>query len=106
ETRRRVEVAMERSWSPDGVMRQTAAIAGSADRTEGLRKVKVPTLVIHGLKDLLVVPSGGTATAAAVPGCRLLMFPDMGHNLPEPRQDEMVAAIVRNTLRASTGVSV
>ena len=48
----------------------------------------------------------GTATAAVIPGSRLLMFPDMGHNLPEPRQDEMVAAIVRNTLRSSVGDGV
>ena len=97
---------MERSWCPDGVMRQAAAIGGSDDRTAGLRNVKAPSLVIHGLKDLLVAPSGGTATAAAIPGSRLLMFPDMGHNLPEPRQDEMVAAIVRNTLRSSVGDGV
>ncbi len=100
QARRRIEAAIERSWTPEGVMRQTAAIAGSPNRTEALRSVTAPTLVVHGLKDLLVVPSGGTATAAAVPGSRLLMFPDMGHNLPEPRQDEMVAAIVANTLRA------
>ena len=106
EARRRIQAAIDRAWTPEGVMRQTAAIAGSPDRTDALGNVKAPTLVIHGIKDLLVVPSGGIATAAAVPGARLLMFPDMGHNIPEPRQDEMVAAIVRNTLRASTGVSV
>ena len=82
-------------------MRQTAAIAGSADRTDALASVVAPTLVIHGIKDLLVAPSGGIATAAAVAGSRLLMFPDMGHNLPEPRQDEMVAAIVANTGRGA-----
>ena len=99
ETVGRIEAAVARSWAPQGVMRQTAAIAGSPDRTEGLGRVEVPTLVIHGIKDLLVMPSGGIATAAAIPGSRLLMFPDMGHNLPEPRQDEMVSAIVKNTLR-------
>ena len=58
--------------------------------------------MIHGLKDLLVLPSGGTATCDGDSGLsRLLMFPDMGHNLPEPRQDEIVAAMVRNTLRAT-----
>ncbi|MEM9463729.1 MAG: alpha/beta fold hydrolase [Actinomycetota bacterium] len=102
ETERRMTASIARSWAPHGVMRQTAAIAGSADRTDDLRGVTVPTLVIHGIKDLLVLPSGGIATAAAVPGSRLLMFPDMGHNLPEPRQDEMVAAIVANTLRGSS----
>ena len=57
----------------------------------------------QGLEQTKVI---GTATAAAIPGSRLLMFPDMGHNLPEPRQDEMVAAIVRNTLRSSVGDGV
>ena len=55
----------------------------SPDRTAGLATCRVPTLVIHGLVDTLVKPSGGIATAAAVPGARLLMFPDMGHDLPE-----------------------
>ena len=100
EARIQMAAAIERSWTPDGVMRQTAAIAGSRDRTAGLHGVTAPTLVIHGLQDLLVLPSGGTATAAAVPGSRLLMFPDMGHNLPTARTSEMVAAIRSNAARA------
>ena len=101
DTRTRMAAAIERSWTPDGVMRQTAAIGGSADRTSGLHDVTAPTLVVHGLKDLLVLPSGGIATAAAVPGSRLLMFPDMGHNLPAARTPEMVAAIRLNADRAA-----
>ena len=62
--------------------------------------MSTPTLVIHGIKDHLVMPSGGTATAAAIPGSRLLMFPDMGHNLPEPRNAEIVGAIRANAERA------
>ena len=100
DTRARMAAAIERSWTPDGVMRQTAAIGGSPDRTAGLHEVTAPTLVVHGLKDLLVLPSGGIATAAAVPGSRLLMFPDMGHNLPAARTPEMVAAIRLNADRA------
>ena len=59
-----------------------------------------PTLVIHGLADPLVQPSGGIATAEAVPGSRLLMFPDMGHDLPRSRWDEIVDAITTNAHRA------
>lgn len=102
ETRRRAAAGIERAWTPDGVGRQTAAIAGSPDRTEALGSVTAPTLVIHGLKDLLVQPSGGTATAAAIPDSRLLMFPDMGHNLPAPRHAEIVAAIRANAGRATS----
>ncbi len=97
-----VRDAVRRSVNPIGAMRQLLAILASPDRTEGLRTVRVPTLVIHGLEDPLVVPSGGIATARAVPGSRLLMFPDMGHDLPRPRRAEIVEAIARNARRAAT----
>ena len=98
--RGRIEASLARAFHPDGVERQTAAIAGSDDRTADLASVTAPTLVIHGLKDLLIVPSGGIATAEAIPGSRLLMFPGMGHDLPPELNGEIVDAIVANTRRA------
>lgn len=95
------EAAVARSYRPDGTARQTAAIMASPDRTAYLEMLRVPTLVIHGLVDPLVRPSGGIATATAVPGSRLLMFPDMGHDLPAPRLGEMVDAIEVNARRAA-----
>jgi pimeloyl-ACP methyl ester carboxylesterase len=95
-----VERALEISDDHDGTARQTMAIAASPDRTPALRVLDVPTLVIHGMLDRLVLPSGGIATARAVPRSRLLMFPDMAHDLPRPRWDEIVEAIVANTRRA------
>lgn len=85
----------------EGTARQTAAIGASPDRTPGLRQLTMPALVIHGLEDPLVMPSGGIATAKAIPGARLLMFPDMGHNLPNHRWPEVFDAIVANTKRAT-----
>lgn len=101
EARRMVEVSVARSFRPAGVARQTAAILASHDRTGGLRRLHLPALVIHGLVDPLVRLSGGIATAAAIPGSRLLMFNDMGHDLPATRWDEMAAAIARNAELAS-----
>jgi len=95
------ERSIARSWTPDGANRQTAAIAASADRTAALANVAAPTLVIHGLVDPLVKPSGGVATAKAIPGSRLINYPDMGHDLPRSRWTEIIAAIVENTLRSS-----
>lgn len=89
------EAAVARSFRPHGVARQTAAIMASADRTEGLSRLAVPALVVHGLIDPLVKPSGGIATAQAIPGSRLLMFNDMAHDLPAPRLPEIVDAIAR-----------
>jgi pimeloyl-ACP methyl ester carboxylesterase len=89
------EAAVARSFRPDGVSRQTAAIMASADRTDALSRLDVPALVVHGLVDPLVKPSGGIATAKALRGSRLLMFGDMGRDLPAPRIPEIVDAIAR-----------
>jgi pimeloyl-ACP methyl ester carboxylesterase len=102
ETRRLVEEEHGRNYDPDGGSRQTMAIIASPDRTWDLQRVAVPTLVIHGLLDRLVMPSGGVATAKAIPGSRLLMYPDMAHDLPRPRWDEIIEEIVTNTRRAET----
>ncbi|MBR7744389.1 alpha/beta fold hydrolase [Phycicoccus sp. BSK3Z-2] len=97
---RSVRAAVERSQSPYGGARHLLAILTSEDRTEGLRGVTAPTLVVHGLADPLVEASGGVATARAVPGSRMLVFPDMGHDLPASRRGEMVEAIAVNAARA------
>jgi len=86
---------LERSFRPEGTARQTTAIMAGPDRTAGLRRVNVPTLVVHGLVDPLVRPSGGVATARAVPGARLIMYPDMGHDLPRPRWPDLTTEIRR-----------
>ncbi len=105
EFRRMAQAAIARSFRPAGTARQTAAIMASPDRTPGLQRLHVPTLVVHGLLDHLVRPSGGIATASAVPGSTLLMFNDMGHDLPRTRWAEMAEAIRRNSLRAAQPVS-
>jgi pimeloyl-ACP methyl ester carboxylesterase len=94
------EQEFRRSYRPDGTARQTMAIAASPDRTAALRRVTAPTLVVHGLLDRLVMPSGGVTTARAVPGSRLLMYPDMAHDLPRTRWDEIMDEIVVNARRA------
>ena len=101
EMRQLGEEAFARSFRPDGVARQTVAIAASRDRTWDLGRVRVPTLVMHGLVDPLVMPSGGIATARAVPRSKLVMYSDMGHDLPRPRWDDIVGEIVQNARRAA-----
>ena len=64
----------------------------------------MPTLVIHGLVDPLVTPSGGIATAEAIPGAKLVMYADMGHDLPRPRWDDIIDEIAANAHRAGAEV--
>jgi pimeloyl-ACP methyl ester carboxylesterase len=95
--RSRAAAAYDRCYCPDGTARQLAAILASPDRTEGLHHVRLPFLVVHGEADPLVTVSGGLATAAAVPGSKLITIPGMGHDLPEQLWDQITDAIVSNT---------
>ena len=90
----------DRYYDPQGVVRQTAAIAVAHDRTGGLRELSVPALVIHGRDDPLVELSGGEATAAAIPGAELLIIDGMGHDLPRPVWPTIADAIARTVRRA------
>jgi pimeloyl-ACP methyl ester carboxylesterase len=62
-----------------GAFRQIGAIFNSGDRTAQLKKIKAPTLVIHGDQDPLVSTSGGYATADAIPKAKLVIVAGMGH---------------------------
>lgn len=77
-------LAFDRGHDEVAIARQAIATVASGDRTEMLRQVRVPTLVIHGLADTMCDPSGGRATAAAITGARLVTFEGMGHTLPAP----------------------
>jgi pimeloyl-ACP methyl ester carboxylesterase len=57
----------------------------------------VPTLVIHGRDDTLITPAGGIRTAELVPGARLLLLEDMGHDRPEPLLPVLCDAILSHT---------
>lgn len=99
--RARAAAAYDRSYCPEGTARQLAAILASPDRTAGLHSVDIPFLVLHGEADPLVTLSGGEATAAAVPGAKLITYPGMGHDLPELLWDEIAEAIAANTALAA-----
>jgi pimeloyl-ACP methyl ester carboxylesterase len=89
--------------NPAGFARQIGSIQKSGNRTAELRRIAVPTLVIHGDRDRLVHPSGGRATAKAIPGARLETITGMGHDLPEGAVPQLIAAITANARRAGLG---
>jgi pimeloyl-ACP methyl ester carboxylesterase len=87
----------DRSNYPEGGPRQMAAIYASGSRAEGLQKLEVPTLVIHGTDDQLITPSGGERTAELIPNSTLLMVDDMGHDMPQPLWPFYLDAISKHT---------
>ena len=102
ELRATARLAFERGYNPIGFMRQLAAIWASGDRTESVRSIQAPTLVIHGEQDPLVPIAGGRATATAVVGSTFLAIEGMGHDLPQALQPQLVAAIASHVEQAQT----
>jgi pimeloyl-ACP methyl ester carboxylesterase len=98
--RARAAEAYDRCYYPVGVARQLAAIGASGNRTPALRRLDVPTVVIHGTDDPLIPIRGGRATARAIPGAELVEIPGMGHDLPPGVWPRVVDAIARNAERA------
>ena len=82
------ETQVRRSHNPAGVARQLVAVAASGDRTSVVRRIKAPTLVLHGDEDPLVRPACGEETArvinAAGGDARVEIIRGMGHDLPVP----------------------
>jgi len=95
----------DRDHDPRGSGRLFGAIIAARDRTKSLRKLDVPTVVIHGTADRLVLPSGGRATARAIPGAKLVTIEDMGHDLPRAAWPRIVDAIAENAARAAAPLS-
>jgi pimeloyl-ACP methyl ester carboxylesterase len=91
----------DRGYSASGVMRQMLAILTQPDRTQRLRSLRVPALVVHGMADKMVHVSGGRSTAAAIPGAELVTIDGMGHDLPPELFGTFVEAIRRTADRAS-----
>lgn len=99
--RRRVERAFDRTFYPVGAARQLAAVLAAPSRLERLKNITAPTLVVHGIDDILVPVENGRRTAAAIPGARLLEFEGMGHNLPERFWPVIVDAIAETARKAT-----
>src|SRR6186997_1202249 len=92
--------SFDRGHSEAGIARQLHAITASGDRTPYLRKLDLPAVVIHGKNDLLVNPSGGRATANAIPAARLKLIDGMGHDMPRALYPTFVEEIACNAARA------
>jgi pimeloyl-ACP methyl ester carboxylesterase len=86
--------SFDRGHAGEGPLRQLHAIVADRDRAPQLQRLRVPTTVIHGTDDKLVRPSGGRATAAAIPHARLVEIPGMGHALPRGAWPLIIDAIV------------
>lgn len=85
--------AFDRAYDPAGFRRQLLAIIADGSRVDMLKRVKVPTLVVHGKADPLVPWQCSEDIAKHIPGARLELIDDMAHDLPPSQVARMVELI-------------
>jgi pimeloyl-ACP methyl ester carboxylesterase len=103
--RERAAHSFDRGYDVRGGGRQLGAIVASGNRTRKLHSITVPTLVIHGTVDKMIRPSGGRATARAIPGAKLLMIEGMGHDLPRGVWPRIIDAIAQHAQTADAAAA-
>ncbi len=91
----------ERSYCPSGVVRQMAAAMTNGDRRQKLRRIEVPTMVLHGAADPLVPVEAARDTAASIEGAELRIIEGMGHDIPLQLVGTFADAIVCVAERAT-----
>jgi len=94
---RRVERILDRARDISAANNHGLVPSPTREQAEGLRRLRVPTLVIHGTDDPMFPAAHGTATAEAIPGARLLMLEGLGHDLPRALHGELARAILEHT---------
>ncbi len=99
--RNRIRAGLKRSFYPQGPTRHLAAVIADGDRRDMLRRIEVPTLVLHGEDDPLVPVEGGRDTAATIPGAKIKTIPGWGHDLPLELVDQLAADIAAHAKAAS-----
>ncbi|MFJ9736555.1 alpha/beta fold hydrolase [Streptomyces sp. NPDC101166] len=87
----------ERARDLRAALNHTFAGAAGTGSTEDLTSVTAPTLVLHGSEDPMFPPPHAEATAAAIPGARLVMIEGMGHTLPRALDGRLAEEILRHT---------
>ncbi|EAN82447.1 putative hydrolase, alpha/beta fold family [Trypanosoma cruzi] len=86
---------------PGSLRRHLSAVQRAESRVEGLRGLKTPTLVIHGMLDQLVPYENGIEIAKVIGrSAKLVLFPLMGHSIPEELFPAVAQEIVWNAQRA------
>jgi proline iminopeptidase len=101
ELREIVEMKLDRSFYPVGVLRHIAAGLATGDLRGYTRRIKAPSLIIHGKDDPLVRLEAGLDVAKNLPNATVRIYSGMGHDLPQqliPSWIDIIDTHMRNSL--------
>jgi len=90
----------DRSYYPEGIVRQLAAMAVPGNIKPRISAIKAPTLVIHGTEDPFNLIEAGKDIATTIPGAELLIMDGMGHSFPREIIPRIVNALVGNSSKS------
>ncbi len=92
-TRAVAQERYQRCFHPLGIAQQINAILASGSILRYTKRIKAPTLIIHGSKDGLIPPSHGRYLAKIIPNSTFKLVDGMGHDLPVYYQPHLVHLI-------------
>lgn len=87
----------DRSYYPQGIARQLAAMAVPGNIKPKITAIVAPTIVIHGSEDPFNLIEAGKDIATTIPGAELLILDGMGHSFPSEIIPRIINAIVANS---------
>ena len=76
---------------PDAYQRQINALMGF-NSYRRLKKIKVPTLIIHGKKDIMNPVENAEILAEQIPDAKLILLDNAGHSYHQPEPDKSIGA--------------
>ena len=86
---------IRRANYPVGALRQGAAVLAAGDRTEALRELPMPALVVHGTRDPLIPFENGLRVHRAIRASKILALDGVGHDLPPSHAERVLEAITQ-----------
>lgn len=98
-----LDIRKRRGFNPLALPQQLHAIIASGSRYEGLGKITMPALFIHGKVDPLIPYGHGVKCSRIVKGSLLMLVEGMGHDIP-CSYSKTVSEGIKGFIKKSPGV--
>ncbi|MEM7020829.1 MAG: alpha/beta hydrolase, partial [Pseudomonadota bacterium] len=89
------EMARARNYASNG--NHAIAVQNTAPWRDRLGEISLPTLVVHGTEDPILQLPHGEALAKEISGAEMYVMDGVGHALPEPEWDGLIAKMLEHT---------
>lgn len=89
-------VRKRNGYNPRVSVQHEEAVRRSGSRYEQLKKLKIPSLVIHGQNDPFIPIDHSKKLASVLSNTKTKWFANMGHDIPPSLYDSLVAELIKN----------